>query len=251
MTLHYDPRPDLTSRSFAPYARQGQNAHKGFAAVKGPSHLRQQTAALPVPHKFYRQFAKRLLDVSLVLLSAPVIILVVALLAIVVAFDGGRPFYFQDRVGKHGRCYRMWKLRSMLDDADARLESYLEANPLARAEWDSKQKLKSDPRITWFGNILRKSSMDELPQLWNVLKGDMSLVGPRPMLPCQQALYPGEAYYRLRPGITGLWQVSKRNESAFADRANFDLEYEQTLSFATDIKLLAATVQVVLDRTGC
>ena len=101
------------------------------------------------------------------------------------------------------------------------------------------------------GRFLRRSSLDELPQLWNVLAGDMSLVGPRSMMPCQQALYPGEAYYRLRPGLTGPWQVSDRHASAFADRARFDRDYEQALSLATDLRILAATLRAVLRGTGC
>ena len=154
------------------------------------------------------------------------------------------------RVGRHGRIYTIWKLRSMTRDADQALEAHLAANPEARVEWDRTQKLKNDPRITKLGRVLRKSSLDELPQLFNVLRGDMSLVGPRPMMPEQQALYPGTAYYKLRPGITGMWQVSKRNESTFADRARFDTQYDRRLSLLTDIKLLLATVRVVLRGTG-
>ena len=202
-------------------------------------------------HRIRYGRVKRLLDIALVSLTAPVVVLVVALLALVVALEGGNPFYFQQRVGRGGRIFRMWKLRSMVVDADARFEDYLTANPEARREWDVNQKLAHDPRITKVGRILRKTSLDELPQLWNVLLGDMSLVGPRPMMPSQQALYPGQAYYRLLPGITGPWQVSKRNQSTFADRANYDQDYENTLSFATDINLLFKTVRVVLHGTGC
>ena len=198
----------------------------------------------------YRLVIKRALDLCLVVMSLPFVILVIGLLALIVALDGGRPFYFQSRIGRNGRVYRMWKLRSMVVDADSRLEAYLAANPAARAEWDLTQKLKADLRITRFGRILRKSSLDELPQLWNVLKGDMSLVGPRPMMVSQKALYPGTAYYRLRPGITGSWQVSDRNESSFAARAKFDLDYDRALSLRTDLKILMATVRVVLRATG-
>jgi lipopolysaccharide/colanic/teichoic acid biosynthesis glycosyltransferase len=144
----------------------------------------------------------------------------------------------------------MWKLRTMVDNADERLEAYLEANPEARSEWDSSQKLKDDPRITRVGRMLRRTSLDELPQVLNVLTGDMSLVGPRPMMPSQRTLYPGSAYYRLRPGITGSWQVTDRNDSTFADRARFDTAYERELSLATDVKILLATVRVVLRGTG-
>jgi exopolysaccharide production protein ExoY len=199
---------------------------------------------------FYRYGLKRAFDVALILVCAVPVIVVVSLLALAVAVNGGSPFYRQARVGRGGRPYMMWKLRSMTKDADARLAVYLQSNPAAREEWDRCQKLKNDPRVTWFGRILRKSSLDELPQLWNVLIGDMSLVGPRPMMLDQQRLYPGRAYYRLRPGITGIWQVSERNETSFAERASFDDTYDRTLSFITDLKLLAATVRVVINGTG-
>lgn len=206
--------------------------------------------AAPHRRRLYRRVGKRFVDVVLVLMAAPAVLLVVGLLALLVALDGGRPFYFQKRVGRGGRIYTMWKLRSMVVDADSRLEAHLRQNPVARIEWDSTQKLKSDPRITAFGRFIRKSSLDELPQLWNVFKGDMSIVGPRPMMVSQQELYAGKDYYALRPGITGLWQVSARNDSTFADRARFDAEYNRKLSFGTDMRLILATVRVVLRATG-
>lgn len=218
--------------------------------------LPAQPAATPIEAEeasaggLYRRALKRLFDVMVVVLFAPIVVPVIAILALMVTGDGGRPFYSQLRVGRGGRTYRIWKLRSMVADADARLEAHLADNPAARYEWDTTQKLKNDPRITPFGRVLRKSSLDELPQLWNVLRGDMSLVGPRPMMPCQEELYPGQAYYRLRPGITGPWQVSSRNTSTFADRARFDTDYDRDLSLVTDLRLLAATVRVVLRATG-
>lgn len=150
----------------------------------------------------------------------------------------------------NGRRFFMWKFRTMVPNAEEHLNRYLAANPQARAEWECKQKLNDDPRITKLGRILRRTSVDELPQLINVLSGDMSLVGPRPMMPCQQALYPGHAYYRLRPGLTGLWQVSERHTSTFAERAIYDDSYESKLSFVTDANILARTVGVVLRATG-
>lgn len=206
--------------------------------------------AVPHRRRLYRGIGKRLVDVTLVLMAAPAVLIIIGLLALLVALDGGRPFYFQKRVGRGGRIYTMWKLRSMVVDADNRLEAHLRQNPVARTEWDSTQKLKSDPRITAFGRFIRKSSLDELPQLWNVFKGDMSIVGPRPMMVSQQELYIGKDYYALRPGITGLWQVSARNESTFADRARFDAEYNRSLSLGTDMRLILATFRVVLRATG-
>lgn len=199
----------------------------------------------------YRSGLKRAIDIGAVLLAAPVVLPVVLGLAAVIWTRGRRPFYIHDRVGHGGKTFRMWKLRTMVCDADARIEEHLATNPDAQDEWDRTQKLVNDPRVTRFGQLLRKSSLDELPQLWNVLKGDMSLVGPRPMMPCQQALYPGEAYYVLRPGITGYWQTSERNRTTFEARAEYDEAYQRDVSLTTDLRLLIKTVSVVLRGTGC
>ncbi|SFL73433.1 Sugar transferase involved in LPS biosynthesis (colanic, teichoic acid) [Loktanella salsilacus] len=205
--------------------------------------------AMPV-RGVYRNGGKRIVDIALVLLALPFITVIIALLALAVASQGGRSFYTQDRVGRGGRLYKIWKLRTMIPDADAALERHLAAVPAARAEWNATQKLKKDPRITRVGLMLRKTSMDELPQLWNVLRGDMSLIGPRPMLPSQTGMYPGTAYYHLRPGISGSWQVSARNESHFADRASYDTAYYSKVTFAADAGILAATLRVVMRATG-
>lgn len=199
---------------------------------------------------FYHSYAKRSLDLLLVILTAPIVVPIVLVMAALVAMDGGKPFYSQLRIGRNGRTFRIWKIRTMTVDADARLESYLAADPAARAEWESTQKLKEDPRITKVGRILRKTSLDELPQLLNVFFGSMSLIGPRPMMLCQKAQYPGVAYYWLRPGITGFWQISDRNDCDFADRALYDDEYARAVSFSTDVNVLAKTVSVVLKATG-
>ena len=198
----------------------------------------------------YARFPKRALDLFLTLLSAPIWLSAIAIGALLVMTDGKSPFYSQVRVGRGGRHFRILKLRTMVVDADGKLEAYLRANPSARAEWDKTQKLKEDPRITRFGRLLRKTSLDELPQLFNVLAGDMSLVGPRPIMVDQVALYPGQAYYSLRPGLTGLWQVSKRNESRFTDRVRFDNRYAASQSLSTDLGVLARTVLTVLRGTG-
>ena len=198
----------------------------------------------------YRNYVKRLFDVAAVVASGLVVGPLILFLALLVAADGSNPFYWNERVGRRGRNFRMLKLRTMVPDADKMLEDYLSRNAEARLEWNSTQKLKTDPRITRIGRFLRKTSLDELPQLWNVLTGDMSLVGPRPMMPSQRPLYHGLAYYSLRPGITGIWQVSDRNESAFSKRAEYDSEYDEKLTFGMDIWLLWSTVRVVLKGTG-
>jgi lipopolysaccharide/colanic/teichoic acid biosynthesis glycosyltransferase len=198
----------------------------------------------------YAKSGKRVFDVLVVSLSLPFVLPVIAVLALLVALDGNNPFFWQRRVGKGGRSFRLMKLRTMVVDADAKLEAHLASDPAARAEWDAHQKLKKDPRITLFGRILRKSSLDELPQLWNVLKGDMSLVGPRPMMESQREMYPGVSYYSLRPGITGTWQISDRNMCSFRDRAAFDESYARNVSFSRDLDILARTAFVVARCTG-
>lgn len=199
---------------------------------------------------FYRNFGKHFLDTVLVLASAVLIVPLVAILAAIVALDGGNPFYKQKRVGRNGRVFTIWKLRTMVPDAEARLADYLTLNPEARAEWETKQKLKNDPRVTSFGRLLRKTSLDELPQLLNVVLGDMSLVGPRPIMLNQESLYPGTSYFALRPGITGLWQISERNHTSFSERAMYDNHYEASLSVATDVAILLKTVRAVTRCTG-
>jgi len=204
----------------------------------------------PAAAGIYRRFAKRALDIAIVAVVSLPVAMVVLLLALLVATDGRSPFYMQARVGRGGRLFRMVKLRTMVWQADRVLDGYLASNPAARAEWDRDQKLRHDPRVTRIGALLRRSSLDELPQLWNVLRGDMSIVGPRPMMDSQRAIYPGTEYYAMRPGITGFWQVSVRNESSFSERAAFDRRYFHELSLRTDLGVIWRTVGVVLRATG-
>lgn len=231
MTMHFNSLPQGTTAAHS----------DGIAEVWTP---------LSTPAGLYRNGVKRVLDTLLILLALPFVLPLMALMALAVMTDGHSPFYRQERLGRGGRTFGLLKIRTMVPDAKAALETYLAQNPEARAEWDETQKLKNDPRITFAGRILRKTSLDELPQLWNVLKGDMSIVGPRPMMPEQRALYPGQAYFHLRPGITGSWQVSDRNEGSFAGRAKFDAEYYNNLSLATDCSILLRTVAVVVRGTG-
>jgi lipopolysaccharide/colanic/teichoic acid biosynthesis glycosyltransferase len=193
---------------------------------------------------------KRCIDVCIALLLAPPALLLIAVLALLIACDGGKPFYSQVRIGRNGRLFKIWKLRTMAPDSSRVLQEYLAAHPEARKEWDETQKLRRDPRITRCGAAIRKYSLDELPQLWNVLRGQMSVVGPRPIMPEQQALYPGSAYFAMRPGLTGLWQVSARNESPFASRAAYDTRYAESMSLGTDLWILVLTVGVVVRGTG-
>ena len=193
---------------------------------------------------------KRAFDILATLLCAQLILAVVGALVLLVRSDGGPAFYSQPRLGKDGRVFKLWKLRTMVPDAERALARYLEQNPAARVEWDRDQKLISDPRITPVGRYLRKYSLDEVPQFYKVLVGEMSLIGPRPMLPEQRDWYPGTAYYDVLPGMTGLWQISTRNHSSFAERATYDTHYASTMSFAVDLRILLVTFLVVFKGTG-
>ena len=200
--------------------------------------------------QLYRNRLKRIIDIALLLIAALPAAIIVAVFALLISRDGHRPFYGQIRVGQNDKKFRMWKLRSMVPNADEMLRDYLANNPDAKAEWDYAQKLTNDPRITQIGKFIRKTSIDELPQLWNVFIGEMTLVGPRPMMPCQKSIYPGNAYYALRPGVTGFWQISVRNECSFAERARFDSDYLRDMSLRTDLSVLIKTVRVVIHGTG-
>jgi len=201
----------------------------------------------------YAGLPKRVFDIVFVLLVAPFVLTVVVMLAILVRLDGGPAFYMQDRVGRGGRRFRMYKLRTMVTDADARLARHLARDERAAAEWERSQKLTHDPRITRVGAILRCTSLDELPQFLNVLLGDMSIVGPRPFTTEQEAAYRatgGTAYFRLRPGLTGPWQVSDRHRSRFIDRRAHDDAYAEALSLAFDLILIFRTVLTMISRSG-
>lgn len=166
--------------------------------------------------------------------------------------DNGPIFYSQNRIGKNGKIFKMYKFRSMVMGADEKLEEYLEENEDARKEYKINKKLKDDPRVTKIGKFIRKTSIDEFPQFVNVLKGDMSLVGPRPYLP-REIDDMGSAYpyiTAVKPGITGLWQVRGRNDVTFKDRLNLDMEYFEKKSLLFETKILFWTVKSVVYKKG-
>ena len=174
------------------------------------------------------------------------------LLALVVSLDGGPALFGHRRVGADGRPFTCWKFRSMVVNAEAVLAETLARDPQARREWQRDFKLKNDPRVTRLGRFLRKSSMDELPQLLSVITGEMSLIGPRPIVTAEVERY-GTAfadYAACRPGITGLWQVSGRNDIDYASRVAIDRQYARSWSFLGDLTILMKTVGVVLRRSG-
>jgi len=227
------------NRAFVPRLWQGVDLLSRPAA-------RPQRSWMP-----YRAWGKRWIDIFLVLLTAPMTIGVVLICALALWIEGGNPFYRQQRLGVGGRRFSIWKLRTMVRDADTCLHRHLEADPALAREWATTQKLKHDPRITRVGAVLRTTSLDELPQFWNVLRGEMSLVGPRPMMPEQLSMYGDPfAYFAMRPGITGFWQVSARNEAHFAFRAEIDAQYHRRMSLACDLGVMLRTVGVMMRRTG-
>lgn len=194
----------------------------------------------------------RMLDVLIALLALLFIAPLLLLLAAAVRSDGGPALYRQERIGRDGKVFNCLKLRSMVIDADVRLNMLLEQDEAARAEWERDHKLRVDPRITGFGRFLRKSSLDELPQLINVVRGDMSIVGPRPIVAGEVTRYRGyfRYYCSVRPGITGLWQVSGRNDVSYRRRVACDVVYAKARCMPLDIKIIAATVPAVMFARG-
>lgn len=196
--------------------------------------------------------AKRLIDVvgalALLVAAAPVMLLIVLL----VKLDGGPVLFRHRRVGAAGLGFTCLKFRSMVVDADGALARMLANDPQARAEWDAEFKLRHDPRVTRLGRFLRRSSLDELPQLFNVLAGDMSLVGPRPIVQAEIARYGARIadYLSCRPGLTGLWQVSGRNDLTYDQRVALDSRYAREWSLRRDLAILGQTFGAVLRRAG-
>ncbi len=201
---------------------------------------------------FYSLVFKRLLDVVLALVLCIPFLLLLPLLYFLIKKDGGCLFFSHQRVGKNYQKFQCHKFRTMVVNPDIVLEEHLKKCQLSKKEWQECQKLKNDPRITPIGKFLRKSSLDELPQLFNILKGDMSLVGPRPVTEPELEKYGqyADTYAAVRPGLTGLWQVSGRNDISYDERVRLDVEYVQNSSLLTDMRILFKTVGVVLKPRG-
>ncbi len=232
---------------------QNRDSLVGFARRRVDARPTQNTASLRLAHAGPAgSFVKRTVDIlgaaAMLLALAPVMLI----LALLVRLDGGPALFRHSRIGAGGRTFGCLKFRSMCLDADKRLQELLERDPAARAEWERDYKLRNDPRITSVGRFLRQTSLDELPQLFNVLAGTMSLVGPRPIVRGELPRY-GTAiqeYLRCRPGITGLWQTSGRNDVDYAKRVDLDCRYARTWSLKQDIVILFRTVGVVLKQSG-
>ena len=196
---------------------------------------------------------KRIFDIVATVCGGIFILPFMLIIAIIIYLDSGGPIiYKQKRVGRNGKEFNFYKFRSMVKNADTILEEYLNTHEDEKKEWQKNFKLKNDPRVTKIGKIIRKTSIDELPQLWNVLIGDMSLVGPRPLLPNEVERYSSyiEDYKLVLPGLTGVWQVSGRSDTTFEERVIMDSWYIHNWSVWIDIVYLLKTVLVVVKSKG-
>lgn len=193
-----------------------------------------------------------MLDLVVAILLLPILIPLIAVLCILTMRDGGNGLFGHERVGKNGRAFKCWKIRTMVRGAEEKLRDHLAANPEAALQWEQDFKLDNDPRIMRFGNFLRRTSLDELPQIWNVLIGDMSFVGPRPVVEDELIRYGSSKriYEAMTPGITGLWQVSGRNEISYSGRVALDVKYWKTMSLWSDVVILVKTFGEVTRLTG-
>ncbi len=194
-------------------------------------------------------FIKRILDLTVaVLLLLPAIPFAAAIALAIVLDSRGPVFFAHTRIGKGNRQFRLWKFRTMVRDADTVLEQHLKAHPDLRAEWLETHKLKNDPRVTRVGRLLRRSSLDELPQLISVLRGEMSMVGPRPIVADEVPKYGPmfDLYLQVRPGLTGLWQSSGRADTSYRSRIALDLRYLQERTLWLDLWVLLKTIRVVM-----
>lgn len=197
--------------------------------------------------------AKRSFDVSSALLAILILSPIFLMIMAMVKFsDRGPAFYGHRRVGHNGRMFHCLKFRTMVMNGDEVLRQYLAANPEAAEEWKATRKLKNDPRVTAIGNVLRKLSLDELPQLINIIRGEMSVVGPRPVVDEELNYYESAASYYLstRPGLTGLWQISGRNDVSYKERVDFDTQYVRNWSMMQDVSIIVKTIPAVCMSRG-
>ena len=230
-------------------------AHRQFAEVATEEPSPSQAAAGYVIQQFKNTqhtspiggVSKRVTDIIIALFALVALIPIMLIVAISLKLTGGPVIFAQTRIGYNGKPFRCYKFRTMLSNADALLDRHLATDPDAAREWRKSRKLKRDPRITWIGNVLRKSSLDELPQLINVLGGDMSCVGPRPILKVELENYGAyvQDYLRVRPGLTGIWQVSGRSNIEYPERVLLDSSYVRNWTWWGDWVILAKTTVAI------
>ncbi len=206
--------------------------------------------SIRVKHIPWKRCFDLLFSSFILLISFPFMLAIVTLIK---CTSKGPILYYHDRIGRGGKLFRCYKFRTMRVDADKRLKQLLKTDPQLKAEWDAKYKLKNDPRITIIGRILRQTFLDELPQFFNVLKGDLSVVGPRPVVEQELERHFGvkaQKILSIRPGITGLWQLSERNKMTYNTRIELDEEYVDTHSLKLDLKLIAKTIPAIITAKG-
>jgi Undecaprenyl-phosphate galactose phosphotransferase WbaP len=214
--------------------------------------LRAERRRTPSTYLRYR-FWKRVIDILLIVLATPVLLPALLIVALLVRFSSPGPVFFSHRrICRGGAFFSMWKFRTMCVNSAEVLEQYLSQYPEARAEWNKSHKLRLDPRITPVGRFLRRSSLDELPQVWNVLSGRMSLVGPRPIVAAEVQKYGTyfDCYCRVKPGVTGLWQVSGRSTLSYDARVQLDCNYVRQWSLSRDLAILVQTLRSVVNSDG-
>ena len=205
------------------------------------------------PCRTWSGSVSRTFDVAMALVGLLALAPLMCVVAAAVLIEGRGPVIFRhERIGMHDRRFLVFKFRTMCIDGDRVLEEHLQRSPSARREWETDHKLRDDPRVSKLGAFLRKSSLDELPQLWNVLKGDMSIVGPRPIVEAEVVKYGAcfDAYCAVRPGITGIWQVSGRSDLTYRRRVEMDALYARKKSISFDLRIILATIPAVLLRKG-
>ncbi len=235
--------PIMETIGFTPFDEKGPH---GSGLSTNQTHLASE-------HSVVGGASKRLFDFCVALLAlillAPLFIFVAVAIKLV---SPGPVLYGHKRIGYNGRSFRCWKFRSMVTDGDAVLAEYLADHPHEREEWVRNRKLRDDPRVTRLGAVLRAYSVDELPQIINVLKGDMSIVGPRPVVLDELKMYGSAAaqYLCTRPGITGLWQVSGRSDTSYDQRIKLDTQYVQNWSLITDLWIIMRTIPAVIGSRG-
>ena len=202
---------------------------------------------------FNYKVVKRVCDLLLAAIAMPILVPVIVLLALLIRLTSPGPVFFSHRrICKNGAFFSMWKFRTMCVNSSEVLEHYLAEHPEARVEWNETHKLQDDPRVTRIGRLMRRLSLDELPQIWNVITGRMSLVGPRPIVAAEVEKYAAcfHCYTRVKPGVTGLWQISGRSTLSYDARVKLDCDYVTQWNLINDMKILLLTVRSVVNQEG-
>jgi undecaprenyl-phosphate galactose phosphotransferase len=247
------PKPDLDREAIAPKVIRAQRP--SLTTVQSDvaaAHDKAVDERQPKKSLHYYSWMERLFDVLGATISLVLTLPLFLIVAVGVRMSGSPVIFSHRRIGRRGEAFDCYKFRSMVPDAERLLGDLLASDPEAKKEWERTHKLRNDPRVTRFGNFLRKSSLDELPQIFNVLKGDMSLVGPRPIVREELERYGNASSYftAVRPGMTGLWQVVARSDCTYSRRVSLDKLYVKNKSIGFDIWLLWKTIGVVIKRVG-